>query len=231
MNKGKSTSTGAHPEEEFKVIGGRNEVCDIFEISFDGEQKTLRRNWDERDGWVRAERYDDRPSFFQLAKAACLALLSFMLILRSFSRPFSTSLSRAFPRHIPAGPTAQGDGDIPASLEQAAQTEGLTAEDFKEANEGKRVQWTLDDIVENDNDSSSAGHLYLAQQRQNLHYLRLIEHEMPKLVGECSLLARTFRLSDNPQTQPFANRSFLQRQKRRSLSGPCLMAVKSIPPR
>ncbi|KAF8481269.1 mitochondrial ribosomal subunit protein-domain-containing protein, partial [Russula ochroleuca] len=34
-----------------------------------------------------------------------------------------------------------------------------------------------------DNDSSSAGHLYLAQQRQNLHYLRLIEHEMPKLVA------------------------------------------------
>ena len=47
-----------------------------------------------------------------------------------------------------------------------------------------RPQWSLDDIVENDDDSSSAGHLYLAQQRQNLHYLRLIEHEMPKLVGE-----------------------------------------------
>lgn len=141
---------------------------------------------------MRAEEYDDGPSFQQLAKAACLALLSFMLMLRSFSRPFSTSLSRAFPRHIPAGPTAQGDGDIPPSLEQAAQTEGLTAEDFEEANEGKRVQWTLDDIVENDNDSSSAGHLYLAQQRQNLHYLRLIEHEMPKLVGECSSLARVF---------------------------------------
>ena len=48
------------------------------------------------------------------------------------------------------------------------------------------AQWSLDDIVENENDSSSAGHLDLAQQRQNLHYFRLIEHEMPKLVGEYS---------------------------------------------
>jgi small subunit ribosomal protein S35 len=64
---------------------------------------------------------------------------------------------------------------------------------------GIRAQWSADDIVENENDSSSAGHLYLAQQRQNLHYLRLIEHEMPKLVGECSEngpCLRVFRSSD-----------------------------------
>lgn len=36
-----------------------------------------------------------------------------------------------------------------------------------------------------DDDTSSLGHLMLRQQRQTLHYLRLIEHEMPKLVGEC----------------------------------------------
>lgn len=32
-------------------------------------------------------------------------------------------------------------------------------------------------------DSPSSGHLMLREQRQMLHYLRLIEHEMPKLVG------------------------------------------------
>jgi small subunit ribosomal protein S35 len=35
-----------------------------------------------------------------------------------------------------------------------------------------------------DDDTSSLGHLMLREQRQTLHYLRLIEHEMPKLVGE-----------------------------------------------
>jgi hypothetical protein len=64
-----------------------------------------------------------------------------------------------------------------------------------------RSQWSLDDIVENENDSSSAGHLYLAEQRQNLHYFRLIEHEMPKLVGECSPFPASLdRSSDRPVT-------------------------------
>jgi hypothetical protein len=107
-------------------------------------------------------------------------------MLRPLSRPFSTSLSRAFPRQLPARATSQLDGDIPRSLRQAAQTEDISPEDFKEAQMPVRPQWSLDDIVENQDDSSSTGHLYLAQQRQNLHYLRLIEHEMPKLVGECS---------------------------------------------
>jgi len=40
----------------------------------------------------------------------------------------------------------------------------------------------LDDEFDDD-DSASAGHLMLRQQRQLLYYLRLIEHEMPKLVG------------------------------------------------
>lgn len=34
-----------------------------------------------------------------------------------------------------------------------------------------------------DDDTTSGGHLMLRQQRQTLYYLRLIEHEMPKLVG------------------------------------------------
>ena len=55
-----------------------------------------------------------------------------------------------------------------------------------------RAPWSLDDIVENEGDSSSAGHLYLAQQRQNLQFFRLIEHEMPKLVGEYSPFNASF---------------------------------------
>lgn len=39
-----------------------------------------------------------------------------------------------------------------------------------------------------DNGVSSIGHLLLRQKRQHLYYLRLIEHEMPKLVGKfCDL--------------------------------------------
>jgi hypothetical protein len=32
----------SHPEEIVKVICGRNEICDVFEVSFDGEQKMLK---------------------------------------------------------------------------------------------------------------------------------------------------------------------------------------------
>lgn len=144
-------------------------------------------------------------------------------------RPFSTSLSRSFPRQPPARATSQFDGDIPRSLRQAAQTEEITSEDFREAHMPIRPQWSLDDIVENEGDSSSTGHLFLAQQRQNLRYLRLIEHEMPKLVGECdSVHASLDHLTAH--IQPFANRSTLRRRKPRSSSGRCLILVKSIPP-
>ncbi|KAJ8520107.1 hypothetical protein ONZ45_g3001 [Pleurotus djamor] len=40
----------------------------------------------------------------------------------------------------------------------------------------------LDDEFDDD-DTASAGHLMLREHRQTLHYLRLIEHEMPKLVA------------------------------------------------
>lgn len=100
------------------------------------------------------------------------------------ARYFSTSLSRAYPRHPSSKTAVQSDGDIPRAFRDAADAEGITSDDFREAQVGVRAQWSLDDIVENQNDSSSAGHLYLMQQRQNLHYLRLIEHEIPKLVGE-----------------------------------------------
>ena len=40
-----------------------------------------------------------------------------------------------------------------------------------------------------DKDTTSMGHVMLSQQRQLLHYMRLIEHEIPELVGVCSLHA------------------------------------------
>lgn len=36
-------------------------------------------------------------------------------------------------------------------------------------------------------DSPSVGHIILQQQRMLLHYMRLIEHEIPKLVGSFTL--------------------------------------------
>lgn len=39
------------------------------------------------------------------------------------------------------------------------------------------------DLDFKNDDTTSVGHLMLRQQRQMLFYFRLIEHEMPKLVG------------------------------------------------
>ena len=46
------------------------------------------------------------------------------------------------------------------------------------------------------NDTSSAGHMMLQQQRRMLYYLRLIEHEMPRLVGE---LGHIYRINFSTQ--------------------------------
>lgn len=42
----------------------------------------------------------------------------------------------------------------------------------------------LEDQVPAEDDAPEPTHKYLEQQRNMLYYLRLIEHEMPKLVGE-----------------------------------------------
>lgn len=66
-----------------------------------------------------------------------------------------------------------------------------------------------------DDDSASAGHLMLRQQRQVLYYLRLIEHEMPKLAGQFS---RTFHIRTPRLTQVkhTANHSFLRHTRPQS---------------
>jgi hypothetical protein len=64
---------------------------------------------------------------------------------------------------------------------------------FSESQNGRRTRSVLEDDMENlwDQleepadvaDSPSSGHIYLQRQRELLNYMRLIEHEMPKLVG------------------------------------------------
>ncbi|ESK97989.1 mitochondrial ribosomal small subunit component [Moniliophthora roreri MCA 2997] len=46
------------------------------------------------------------------------------------------------------------------------------------------VRWAEQELESDylDDDTVSAGHIMLSEHRQTLHYLRLIEHEMPKLV-------------------------------------------------
>lgn len=51
----------------------------------------------------------------------------------------------------------------------------------------RKTGMLFDDDADNENESdtnegTSAGHLYLQQQRQVLNLMRLIEHDMPKLV-------------------------------------------------
>ncbi len=45
------------------------------------------------------------------------------------------------------------------------------------------VRLDRDGIGMDHNEATSASHLALRQQRQLLYYMRLIEHEMPQLVG------------------------------------------------
>lgn len=59
-----------------------------------------------------------------------------------------------------------------------------------------------EDILEGDfedDDTAGAGHLMLRQQRQVLYYLRLIEHEMPKLVGNLFPFVSYLRLTRDKQ--------------------------------
>ena len=60
---------------------------------------------------------------------------------------------------------------------------GLTSEDVEE---GMDLDFAHDD-------TSSLGHLILRERRQALYYLRLIEHEMPKLVGKRDRSSNVFR--------------------------------------
>ena len=58
-------------------------------------------------------------------------------------------------------------------FQSKVEKETITAEDADQA-----LQLDYDD-----DDTTSAGHLMLREHRQTLHYLRLIEHDIPRLVG------------------------------------------------
>ena len=76
-------------------------------------------------------------------------------------RKLHATTSRAFPRKqvgIPAPPQLQKTGLL-------FDEDVLTSAEEEDTNEG-----------------TSAGHMYLGQQQQVLQYMRLIEHDMPKLV-------------------------------------------------
>ena len=51
----------------------------------------------------------------------------------------------------------------------------------------------MEDQVPVEDDAPEPTHKYLEQQRQMLYYLRLIEHEMPKLVGEFHVPCHSLR--------------------------------------
>lgn len=46
-------------------------------------------------------------------------------------------------------------------------------------------------VIISENEATAGGHAQLRQQRQVLYHLRLIEHEMPHLVGSCSSQLRS----------------------------------------
>ena len=61
----------------------------------------------------------------------------------------------------------------------------MARRDNKETARARQVPFNLMDLEppEADDDTTVAGHIMLRQQRQLLYHMRLIEHEMPKLVG------------------------------------------------
>ena len=63
----------------------------------------------------------------------------------------------------------------------------MARRDSKETARARQVPFNLMDLEPSaeDDDTTVAGHIVLRQRRQLLYRMRLIEHEMPKLVGEC----------------------------------------------
>ncbi|KAK0464908.1 mitochondrial ribosomal subunit protein-domain-containing protein [Desarmillaria tabescens] len=88
--------------------------------------------------------------------------------------PLSPSLCRNLATPPPASEGADGPKGEKLAAKRKEEDDELITEDL------------LEDILEDPydgDDTVSAGHMMLQQQRETLHYLRLIEHEMPKLVA------------------------------------------------
>jgi len=77
----------------------------------------------------------------------------------------------------------------------------MARRDNKETARARQVPFNLMDLEPpEDDDTTVAGHIMLRQQRQLLYHMRLIEHEMPKLVGES-----TKHLPSNGFQKPLSN--------------------------
>ena len=102
------------------------------------------------------------------------------------SRSFSTSTRSHFPRRIRPRELSLDELENWRPSKKA-EAEGLTSKKDYESFPIKGEQantFSPDDVEEFQyDDTSSDGHRLLDQQRQILYYFRLIEHEMPKLVG------------------------------------------------
>jgi len=63
----------------------------------------------------------------------------------------------------------------------------MARRESKETTRARQVPFNLMDLEPSveDDDTTVGGHIVLRQRRQLLYHMRLIEHEMPKLVGEC----------------------------------------------
>ena len=88
---------------------------------------------------------------------------------RSNQSPFSTTSTVLYPRK--KGPTPDA-----VELKGDRRRVPVIEEDMDEL-------WEHIEEPADTEDSPSAGHIMLQKQRVMLHYMRLIEHEMPKLVG------------------------------------------------
>jgi hypothetical protein len=81
-----------------------------------------------------------------------------------------------------------------------------------------------------DDDTSSVGHLIYRQQRQILFYLRLIEHEMPKLAGEHFVMILVASPITHTILQSIENPLYRQLHQHRRSSAQWIMREKSIQP-
>lgn len=93
------------------------------------------------------------------------------------NRSFSTSSAVAFPRARKRSETRDVDEFNDADLDPGEPMDemGIMLEELQShQDEGTR---------EGEDDTTSAGHLMIMRQREKLTYMRLIDHEMPQLVG------------------------------------------------
>jgi len=143
----------------------------------------------------------------------------------SVSPACNTSV-RSFLTSSPAFQPRRAAGNVQELEEEedGRRTRSVLEDDMDELVE----QWDETSEVE---DSPSSGHIMLQELRQTLHYLRLIEHEMPKLVG-APLLYSSLRKNGALKVLKQHTENILYRQLRRHqlLYGPCTTRVKVILP-